>query len=183
MARSSLLAVAIAVALLAAGAALVSQRTRLKGNLEVPVPAASGSSESSRAERLSPALRHAAAMVRAAQSVPRAPTADPPNHPRRVVPQLSGGLTEESERAWLDETSTTHDIDLANAIDVCTCPDSECVRGLQSAYFERRRRAPLGTPSPEEAEAVREMRVDCLMAISKAAYAGPLAPALSGSGR
>ena len=98
------------------------------------------------------------------------PPPDPPDQPLRVLPDEEGGQTEESDRIWRDEKATLLDIDRANMLDVCACRDPECVRSLQTKYSERRQRALVGAPNPEEEDVVRESRTECLLAISRAAY-------------
>ena len=87
---------------------------------------------------------------------------------RRVA--VTPRLSVDSERLWAKAHATSHEIDQAFALDVCRCPDIDCVRGLQASYYERRAKAVPQEPRPEQAAAVRKMRVDCTVRLSREAY-------------
>ena len=100
-----------------------------------------------------------------------APVVERARTPARFPAPRDPGLTPESHAIWLDAESTVHDIELAHAMDVCACPDVECVRALQTAFFMRRKTARRIAVDQDDDDAVRQMRMDCLDALSSKEYA------------
>src|SRR6185369_9075313 len=90
-----------------------------------------------------------------------------PGAPSRHPPPVSPGLSAESRRLWLDENATTHDIDRALALDVCSCSSTDCVRALQAPFYERRVKARNVDPPEAEAEAIRSRRNECILRLSR----------------
>jgi hypothetical protein len=87
-------------------------------------------------------------------------------HPAAVAP----GLSPESRRLWESEGSTTYDIDRAYALDVCSCSSLECIAAIQVSFYNRRTRALRADPSPHEEAAIRNMRNDCQLRLSRLEY-------------
>jgi hypothetical protein len=90
--------------------------------------------------------------------------------PRERRVPVTPRLSQQAQRVWERSEATTHEVDLAHAMDVCRCPNMDCVRGLQGSYYERRRKAKPAAPAPADVSAVRKMRVDCAVRLSREAY-------------
>ena len=88
---------------------------------------------------------------------------EPFRHPQPVIP----GLTPEAKLLWDDPSSTTRDIDRAYALDVCTCSSLDCISALQAPFYARRGRAQPVAPSPVEEAAIRTLRNDCHLRLSR----------------
>jgi hypothetical protein len=97
------------------------------------------------------------------------PVLRPRVEPVRFPSPVEHGLSAESKRLWLDETSSQHDIELAHALDVCACPDLDCVRALEATLYARFAQAPSEPVDPRDAEAVRRMDTECAAALGRQA--------------
>jgi hypothetical protein len=152
-----------------------------RGHHRLQAGASAGEAATVAAVVADPSLRHEAQdgeRARPGRSLPSLPASEPAAPlpaptapPARRPPPVTPGLSAQSRELWLAETSTQSDIDLAYALDVCACASVDCVRGLQAAYYARRTRAPGSEPSTDEGAAVRQMRAECLLRLSRAAYA------------